>query len=112
MGLIIFFVNIGPNLAKEIPNTSISMNNFLQPRQQCSMAFVPTNSFEISSLIKSMDNNTAPGIDNVPTFVLKAANSFISIPLASLINSAIQFGHFPDKLKIANVTPIFKVDDK
>ena len=72
------------------------------------MVFVPTNHLEISSIIKSLDKNTSPGLDEIPTFILKTASNYIAAPLAYLINSALSCGYFPDKLKEAKVTQIYK----
>ena len=39
---------------------------------------------------------------------MKDISDIIAIPLTSLKNQSLQSGIFPDKLKIANVVPIFK----
>lgn len=41
-------------------------------------------------------------------YLLKLLNTSISCPLANIINYSFSSGTFPDKLKIAKVTPIFK----
>ena len=43
--------------------------------------------------------------------VIKHSFHLISAPLANIINLSLQKGIFPDKLKIANVIPIYKADD-
>ena len=43
--------------------------------------------------------------------VIKHSFHLISAPLAIIINLSLQKGIFPDKLKIANVIPIYKADD-
>ena len=107
-----YFVIIGSNLANNIPPSAKCITEFLPPRQLDSMIFVPTNHLEISSIIKSLDKNTSPGLDEIPTFILKTASNYIAAPLASLINSALSCGYFPDKRKEAKVTPIYKQGDK
>ena len=53
----------------------------------------------------------APSYDNISMLVIKHSFHLISAPLANIINLSSQKGIFPDKLKIAKVIPICKVDD-
>lgn len=46
-----------------------------------------------------------------PIFVIKRSIDVISDPLLSLINLSLSSGTFPDKLKIAKITPILKTGD-
>ena len=43
--------------------------------------------------------------------MIKDAASEISIPLSRLINICLEVGHYPDFMKVARVTPVFKTDD-
>ena len=51
------------------------------------------------------------GIDELSTHLIKSIKSKILGPLTITINQSLVTGIFPDKLKIAKVTPIFKRDD-
>ena len=51
-------------------------------------------------------------MDNTSSCILKKVYSSISQPLLFLINYSLKFGEFPDALKIANVVPIYKKDDR
>ena len=59
-----------------------------------------------------MDNaqvfSKSVGPNSIPIRLLKVLNSGISNQLAMIINESFSSGIFPDKLKIAKVTPIFK----
>ena len=52
--------------------------------------------------------NTIP---NIPTKTLKTIAQDLCVPLTDCINSAILNGVFPDELKLADVTPLYKKSD-
>ena len=51
------------------------------------------------------------GWDEIPTSVIKASASLISLPLSCLINQSLLCGVFPSKLKYAIIKPLFKSKD-
>ena len=57
-----------------------------------------------------LDKNKATS-GNIPTKTLKTIARDICVPLTDCINSAILNGVFPDELKLADVTPLFKKSD-
>ena len=67
---------------------------------------------EITNLLSSLKNTSACGVDDIPVAAVKSVADLISAPLASLINTSISAGIFPDALKIAKVIPIYKNGDK
>ena len=48
---------------------------------------------------------------NIPAKTLKTITREICVPLTHYINSAILNGVFPDKLKLADGTPLYKKSD-
>ena len=60
----------------------------------------------------SLKINKSPGYDDISFNVLKKCFSGLCEPLKYLFNLPIEKGIFPDDLKIAKVTPIYKADDK
>ena len=60
-------------------------------------------------MIKS---NVATGYDNIPSKIIKLTKETLSPYLTEIINISYKTGIFPDLLKKAVVTPIFKEDDK
>jgi len=58
--------------------------------------------------ISKLKSNKAPGIDQIPTKYIKMTANIISSFLAEIFNNCIQLGIFPDKLKIAKVTLVYK----
>ena len=73
--------------------------------------FAPVTPMELSSITNSFKDGKAPGEDNIPISVIKKSIDVISDPLLSLINLSLSSGIFPDKLKIAKITPILKTGD-
>ena len=67
---------------------------------------------EVYRLLSKLDINKSAGVDTFGPNLLKIAAHEICKPVAYLINRSIIEGTFPDKLKIAKVTPIFKKGKK
>ena len=63
-------------------------------------------------MLEKLDTTKAAGIDSLGPRLLKLAAPIIYKPLTVLINKSINTGKFPDELKLAKVTPIFKKGDK
>ena len=53
----------------------------------------------------------APGYDHIPMHLVKNSFDIISKPLMYLINLSVEKGIFPNNLKTAKITPIFKAGD-
>ena len=72
-------------------------------------SFQPVSVNDLKQVIKDLKNNKSVGMD-IPTNILKECNCTFSV-LVDCINKSFETGAFPDCLKEANVTPIFKEDD-
>ena len=59
-----------------------------------------------------MKTNKASGPNSIPTNNLKLLKKEFSKPLSGMINMSFNQGVFPNILKIANVIPTHKKDDK
>ena len=70
--------------------------------------FPHTSTSDIKMLLKAIDPNKATGIDNIPPKLVKLASDVISAPLSNAINNSLSSGIFPEKAKIASVTPLDK----
>ena len=62
--------------------------------------------------LQNLKVNKATGIDDISAKYLKLSASIISQPLATILNVSIANGIYPDDLKKAKVTPIFKKGEK
>ena len=74
------------------------------------MKFVKEEAVDL--IINKLKNKTSRGIDGISNQILKIAKAELLRPLTFLINQMIHTGTYPQQLKFAKVTPIFKANDK
>ena len=67
---------------------------------------------ELKDAFFSLKINKSPGYDDISFNVVKKCFSSFCELLKYLFNLSIEKGIFPDDLKIAKVTPVYKADDK
>ena len=98
-------------LPKTLVNThnklSFSLNQVYQ-HSFPSIKFPCTTPKEIENIISSHKSSNSCGFDEVPTKLLKSCSCFISSPLNYICNRTLFTGIFPDRLKYANIRPLFK----
>ena len=66
---------------------------------------------DIYKILKSMEGNKATGCDNIPAKLLIVAAHMLCEPLRYLVNLSIHTSVFPDLLKMAEVSPVYKKGD-
>ena len=104
-----FFTNIGPELASKFQNINKrGFMKFMEKTYTHSMYMQNTNPDEIIKLINKLDSKKSPGFDEISAKFLQLCAPYISEPLANIFNASISKGIYPDLLKIARVTPIYK----
>ena len=107
-----FFTNVGPDLASKVRRpASGSFKDYLGDPSRGSIFMSPTTPKEIELICLGLDPHKGPGHDGFSPSILRLCASEVSVPLSRLINVCLVAGHFPDFLKIARVTPVFKADD-
>ena len=67
---------------------------------------------EIIKLIRNLNKGKANGPDNISAQMLLLCDDSILQPLRLIFENIIKTGVYPDKWKLANVTPIHKKSDK
>jgi hypothetical protein len=72
----------------------------------------PITQGEVSNIIKGLNNKSAIGPDDVPAKLLKKYEEKLSPILANHINASLTRGQFPDTIKRAKDSPIFKAVDR
>ena len=85
-----FFVDIGPKLASMIPDYKLGEAN----------------------LTDDLKPNKSPGYDNISSNVVNETSDIFFTPLKYIFNLLLQQGVFPENLKIAKVSPVYKKDKK
>ena len=105
-----FFTNIGPKLASKITPVPehfqdyIIKSNFDFDNNELSFK-------EFDTAFKSLKRNKASGIDDINTNVVIDVYNEIKQLLFKICQNSVKEGTFPDPLKIAKVSPIFKTGD-
>ncbi len=107
-----FFVSVGSEINKTIPNTNVSPAAYLQRRVESNFLLNSTSIVEVMTTILQLDDDKSPGPDNIPIKLLKIASRIIVPRLVFIINTSFKLGSFPDRLKLAKVIPIFKNGSK
>ena len=104
-----YYVNVGPNLAKQIGNSKHNYKNYLPTVASSNSLFLlPTNDEEIVSIIKLLKPKTSFGHDNISPKYLKKLYTGIVSPCVHIINLSLSTGIIPESMKLAKVVPIFK----
>ena len=106
-----YFVNVGPNLANNIPASNGNISSYLTGSDINSMAIHEADPEEIVRLAGSLKNSSCIGNDGIPTPIVKSTINEICGPLTFVINLSLTQGKFPDLLKTAKIIPIHKSDD-
>lgn len=100
-----FFINVG-NSEQNNP----SHPNHTTPN--ASLFLYNTTPSEILTILKTINQSSSSGYDSIPIkFFTRFAND-IAPKLSKLINDSFKSGSFPNCLKVARVTPIYKNADK
>lgn len=106
-----YFVQVGPNLAKDIPPNTISPTSFMNNRDYNSIFLQPVVHNEVVNIIKNL-KKSSPGWDEIKGDIVSSVSDCIVSPLVHVINLSISNGIFPSELKIAKIIPLFKSGDK
>ena len=111
--LIIFFANIGKELADNIPKISNqSYLNTMPPTTTNSLFLNPITPQELVKLTNEINNTTSKDCFGMSAKLLKDIREELKNVLADIFNQSFLFGIFPSCYKIAKVIAIHKSGDK
>lgn len=80
---------------------------------QCELnTFEPCTVDEVNKIIENLDSNSSTGLDGISTKVIKSIKELIITNLTNCLNKLLSEGVFPDTLKVAKVSPIYKSGSK
>ena len=109
----IYFNKIGIDMASTIEHKSnVSFNSYLKPKCHTNFSFKSIDEKDIKIIIHSLKPNASSGQDEISNNLLKKIEPIITKPLTFIINQSLKTGIYPDKLKIAKITPIYKKEYK
>ena len=109
-----YFVTVGSNLAEQIPTGphNCSFQDYLGTRNEQCLVWKKIKEEEVIDSLCALDTTKSHGYDNLSVRLIKDAAPFIFAPLTYIFNLSLEVGIFPDALKIARVTPLFKKGPK
>ena len=93
---------------KNHPGIILTKNKIIVPEL---FAFTEASVSDIEKELSNLNTKKASTFENITPKVLKVSIESCSEVLRKLFNNTILTSNFPDKLKVANVSPIFKKDD-
>ena len=105
-----YFTKIGPKLAKTIQESSLNFASFIEKCNSTQAESTLTVN-ELKEAFFSLKINKSPGYDDISFNVVRNCFGPLLKPLMAIFKLSLQKGCFPEELKIARVTPIYKADD-
>ncbi len=106
-----FFSTIGPKLCENLPNNNIDPLSYIAPGSNI-FSFKDFTYADVKYEIDKTKVKKSAGLDKISNKLLKSAGEIIINSLTFIFNLSINTGTFPDELKYAKVTPIYKSEDK
>jgi len=107
-----YFANIGPDLSTKIQYSGRkTVEYFLKAPTDKRFEFKLVTDEQVLKLIKTLEPKNSSGYDNISSKLLLQLADMLHSVLRLIINKSLMTGIFPDKLKIAVVTPIYKGKD-
>ena len=105
-----YFSTIGNEYSNRIkpPNKCIGSYLNVIPKNTDSIFLAPTTSVEIRSLISKLPNKKSSGFDNIDNIILKEIKDCVLTKLGEIFNLSMLEGVFPEKMKLAEVVPLYK----
>ena len=108
-----FFASIGEmNKTNTVEHMDSSYTDYLTNQIDSNFAFRLIDNRYTLKIIKDIKMSLSNGHDGISPELLKLVNDDISSCITLIINQSLTSGIFPDKLKIAKVTPVHKTCDK
>ena len=74
--------------------------------------FKPVTTHNVYEQLRSLKRNKSPGIDNIPSRLLKDSADVLTEPLAYVINLSLKTGIMPNDWTFAKIVPIHKSGSK
>ena len=105
------FINIGLNLAHKVPQCDLTFKWYF-PTVNTTLQETVLREDEFEEAFKSLKRNKSPGHDGLDVNTITSVYVFIKKPLLKIFNESINLSIFPEKMKIAKVTPVFKSGKK
>ena len=105
-----YFSQVAVQLDESLPISNIDPLSYVSNSISSSLFLRPSDPYECASIIRDI-KVTKQGKDEVPIKLFIENRSFLSVIVSQMINQSMCLGIFPESLKFAYLTPIFKKGD-
>ena len=106
------YISVAPAIEAKINHALKSFHQYLPEFCNDSFFISPCTKEEILDIISMFNNNKVTRTNSIPLKIIKLVKNSIPGHLSDIYNTSFSSGIFPEKLKIAKVTPIFKKGSK
>ena len=109
-----FFSTVGKRYAdkqKVTPTETTSNIENIENNPQ-TLFLSPSTAEEVGTIISKLPHKTSSGHDNISNVLLKKLKQSVIYPLSIIFNQSMETGKFPDTMKKADVTPLYKSKDE
>ena len=107
-----FFVSVGPSLSENLPESEKSYSDYVQHSIYETFSFSEVSENDTLKLLCGLKESKAAGLDKINAKLVKDSAEVICPTLTKIFNRSLQQGIFPEDLKNAFVSPIYKNGDK
>ena len=104
-----FFSTVGSDLENSLQHTELSPVNYINRNPHTFFLF-PVTHDECIKIIAKLKLTTTDK-SQIPVKIFKSISHLIIGPLVNAINSSFSHGIFPQSMKLAHITPIYKKED-
>ena len=94
-----------------IPESQTKFDQYLNPHQTL-IGEANLIDYKIKEVLRSLKRNKNPGYDSISSSVVNETLDIFFNPLKYIFNLLLQQSLFPENLKIAKVSPIYKKDEE
>ena len=104
----IFFATVEERNGQTNSREEYNFRDYLTHKTYKIFLFRQIDNTAIIRIIKNMNISQSKGHDSISSELIKLINNDISRCITLIINQSLTSGIFPDRFKIATVTPIYK----
>ena len=106
-----YFTNVASALESKLPPPSEDFMEYMRGDFPNSIAIPETSPNDLLNVINSLKSKPC-SIDDLSVCIIKQNARILAEPLSQLFNQSVNSGIFPDRLKRARITPIYKKGSK
>ena len=106
-----YFSNIASDLEVKLPPSENDYMQYMRGDFPHSIAIPETSPNDLLKIINSLKNKSC-NVDDISVYIIKQNALLFARPLSFLFNQSVNTGTFPERLKHARITPIYKKGSK